>query len=105
MMAGIVSKVTKYDKDNVTCNLFLSQAFIYLWLLENTSSLASLVSGPGDPGGVLVTLAGFGDGDCFKGGDHHICLPGDYSKYDLPTFTESVLVTIEVHIKDIPKVG
>ena len=44
-------------------------------------------------------------GDCFKGGDHHICLPEDYSKYDLPTFKESVLVTIEVHIKDIPKVG
>ena len=43
-------------------------------------------------------------GDCFKGGDHHICLPEDYSKYDLPTFTESVLVSIEVHIKDIPKV-
>ena len=67
------------------------------------------MSGPGDlagdPGGVLVTLSGLGDGDCFKGGDHHICLPGDYSKYDLPTFTESVLVTIEVHIKDIPKVG
>ena len=44
-------------------------------------------------------------GDCFKGGDHRICLPENYQKYDLPSFTESVRVTIEVHIKDIPKVA
>ena len=56
----------------------------------------------GGPGDLLTTQSG--PGDCFKGGDHHICLPEDYSKYDLPTFTESVLVSIEVHIKDIPKV-
>lgn len=54
------------------------------------------------PADLVTTQAG--PGDCFKGGDHHICLPEDYSKYDLPTFTESVLVSIEVHIKDIPKV-
>ena len=43
-------------------------------------------------------------GDCFKGGDHMICLPVNYQKYDLPLHQEPVRVFIEVHIKDIPKV-
>ena len=43
--------------------------------------------------------------DCFKGGEHRICLPTDYSKYDPPPSSSgTVLVSIEVHIKDIPKV-
>ena len=42
--------------------------------------------------------------DCFKGGEHMICLPGGYQKYDLPLNNEPVRVFIEVHIKDIPKV-
>ena len=43
-------------------------------------------------------------GDCYKGGDHMICLPPDYQKYDLPLSQDAVRVYIEVHIKDIPKV-
>ena len=42
-------------------------------------------------------------GDCFKGGEHMICLPEDYQKYDLPLQHGAVKVVIEVHIKDIPK--
>ena len=43
-------------------------------------------------------------GDCYKGGEHMICLPMDYQKYDLPLSQDAVRVYIEVHIKDIPKV-
>ena len=43
-------------------------------------------------------------GNCFKGGEHMICLPRDYQKYDLPRQHGAVKVVIEVHIKDIPKV-
>jgi hypothetical protein len=74
---------------------FLLQVLIYFaaHMLQGTLSLS--------PNSTTLTS---GPSDCFKGGDHHICLPNNYSKYDLPSFKESVLVTIEVHIKDIPKV-
>lgn len=45
------------------------------------------------------------DRDCFKAGEHQLCLPTDYQKFDLPSLTTSTRVTIEVHIKDIPKVS
>jgi len=44
-------------------------------------------------------------GDCYKGGEHMICLPDNYQKYDLPLHQDAVRVYIEVHIKDIPKVS
>jgi hypothetical protein len=73
----------------------LLQALIYFAanLLQGTLSLS--------PNSTYINPV---PGDCFKSGDHYICLPKNYSKYDLPSFKESVLVTIEVHIKDIPKV-
>ena len=76
-------------------NFSLLQVFIYFAanLLQGALSLSP-----------NSTSLNPGLADCFKGGDHHICLPKNYSKYDLPSFKESVLVTIEVHIKDIPKV-
>lgn len=52
-----------------------------------------------------VLAGSAGTEDCFKGGEHMICLPGGYQKYDLPLNNEPVRVFIEVHIKDIPKVS
>ena len=52
-----------------------------------------------------VLAGSAGTEDCFKGGEHMICLPGGYQKYDLPLNNEPVRVFIEVHIKDIPKVN
>ena len=79
----------------IIMNFSLLQVLIYFAanLLQGTLSLSP-----------NSTSLNPGPGDCFKGGDHNICLPKNYSKYDLPSFKESVLVTIEVHIKDIPKV-
>ena len=51
----------------------------------------------------VLILVGYRD--CFKGGEHLICLPDSYQKYDLPSQHDPNKVYIEVHIKDIPKVS
>ena len=38
----------------------------------------------------MVVLRYIIAGDCYKGGDHMICLPQDYQKYELPRHQEAV---------------
>ena len=41
---------------------------------------------------------------CAEGEFTKICIPADYKKFELPTDDEATVVTINVDIKDIPKV-